>query len=172
MTLIICFVVFVWFISAIVRSADRKRTEAQRRRREAEEEKQRRELRQQLRQQREDSREWARQQGEIQREQMRLAKEQQRQAEQLAKHEERISRLEFDMMQAKADIETERERINGLYALLDIAEANQLKAVPGSKADEAAQRKINTLTNQITAAEKRMRKAEYTKAAAEKKLAA
>ena len=182
MTAIIVIVLICWFTSALIRSAESKRQARQQARIRAEQQKQKdaqARIREELRQQREDSREWARQQVEIQREQIRLAQEQEkqareqaRQAEQLAKHEERIARLEFDMMQAQADIETERERINGLYALLDIAEANQAAATPGSKADEAAQRKIITLTGQIAAAEKRIRKAEYTKAAAEKKLAA
>lgn len=175
MAAIIVIVLISWVTSALIRSAETNRQARQQARIRAEQQRQKEELRQQ----REESREWARQQVEIQREQIRLAQEQEkqareqaRQAEQLAKHEARIARLEFDMMQAQADIETERERINGLYALLDIAEAAQAAATPGSKADEAAQRKVISLTGQIAAAEKRIRKAEYTKTAAEKKLAA
>ena len=95
-----------------------------------------------------------------------------KEAEQIRKHDEQIRKLQFQMAQAQADIEAERERISGLYALLDIAEANQAAAHPGSRADETAQRKIISLTAQIAASEKRIRKAEHTKATAEAKLAA
>ena len=95
-----------------------------------------------------------------------------KEAEQIRKHDEQIRKLQFQMAQAQADIETERERISGLYALLDIAEANQAAAHPGSRADETAQRKIISLTAQIAASEKWIRKAEHTKATAEAKLAA
>ena len=186
MSLVITVVIIGWFFSALIRSAEAKRqakwrakVEAEQRKRKQAQAEERREIMRLAKEQEREAKEWARQQVEIQREQMRLAKEQQRQAEQLAKHEEQlrkhdeqIAKLQFQIEQAQADIEAERERINGLYALLDIAAAQQAAATPGSKADEAAQRKVISLTGQIAAAEKRIRKAEYTKAAAEKKLAA
>lgn len=114
----------------------------------------------------------AKQIADLEKEQARQARELEKHEAMLRKHEEQIAKLEHQMAQAEADIISERERISGLYALLDIAESNQASAVPGSKQDEAAQRKIITLTAQIASAEKRIRKAEFTKATAEKKLAA
>ena len=133
--------------------------------------------------------EWRRQQAEakaeqarliaVEREQMRLRKEQEkqareqaRQAEQLAKHEERIAQLEFRMSQAEADIEAESERIAQLWALMDLAAAEQDKAVPGSKTDVRCQKQIISLENQIHAAEKRKARAEFTKQTAQQKLSA
>ena len=130
--------------------------------------------------------EWRRQQAEakaeqarliaVEREQMRLRKEQEkqareqaRQAEQLAKHEERIAQLEFRMSQAEADIEAESERIAQLWALMDLAAAEQDKAVPG---DVRCQKQIISLENQIHAAEKRKARAEFTKQTAQQKLSA
>lgn len=113
-----------------------------------------------------------REQERQRREQERQAKEQARQAEQLAKHEAQIAALEFKMTQAEADIAAESERISALYALLDLAAADQAAAIPGSKADERAQRKIISLNAQIHAAEKRKAKAEFTKQTAQQKLAA
>ena len=103
---------------------------------------------------------------------MRIAKEQARQAEQLAKHEERIAQLEFRMTQAEADIAAETERIASLYALMDIAEAEQAAAVPGSKTDIRAQKQIISYQSAIHAAEKRKAKAEFTKQTAQQKLSA
>lgn len=109
---------------------------------------------------------------ELEREQFRQKQEQQRQAEILRRHEEQIQKLRFQIEQATADITAEQNRLSQLFALLDIAEATQAAAEPGSKADEQAQRKIMTLENQIHTTEKRIAKAQFTKAAAEKKLAA
>ena len=95
----------------------------------------------------------------------RIQTEQTRQAEQIRK-------LQFQIAEAEHDIAAAKGRINQLYALLDLAEASQAAAVPGSKADESAQRKIISLEGQITAAEKRLRAAEYKKQTAEGKLAA
>ena len=108
----------------------------------------------------------------ITREQERQAKEQARQAEQLAKHEERIAQLEFRMTQAEADIAAETERIASLYALMDIAEAEQAAAAPGSKTDIRAQKQIISYQSAIHAAEKRKAKAEFTKQTAQQKLSA
>lgn len=109
---------------------------------------------------------------ELEREQFRQKQEQQRQAEILRRHEEQIEKLRFQIEQATADITAEQTRLSQLFALLDIAEANQAAAEPGSKADEQAQRKIIALENQIHATEKRIEKAKFIKATAEKKLAA
>ena len=104
-------------------------------------------------------------QNHIEQEQEVIRKVQERQQEQ-------IDKLQFQIEQLTADIENDRIRAGRLYALLDIAEANQAAAVPGSKADEAAQRKILTLENQIAAAERRIRAAQYKKQTAERQLAA
>ena len=108
----------------------------------------------------------------ITREQERQAKEQARQAEQLAKHEEQLAKLEFRMSQAEADIAAESERIANLYALMDIAAAEQAAAVPGSKTDIRAQKQIISYQSAIHAAEKRKANAEFTKQAAQQKLSA
>ena len=106
------------------------------------------------------------------REQKRQAEEQARQAEQLAKHDARIAELEFRMSQAEADIEAESERIAALYALMDIAAAEQAAAPPGSKVDIRAQKQIISYQSAIHAAEKRKAKAEFTKQTAQQKLSA
>lgn len=111
-------------------------------------------------------------QERLAKEQERQAKEQARQAEQLAKHEEQLAKLEFRMTQAEADIAAESERIANLYALMDIAAAEQAAAVPGSKTDIRAQKQIISYQSAIHAAEKRKAKAEYTKKTAQQKLSA
>jgi len=113
-----------------------------------------------------------REQMRISREQERQAQEQARQAEQLARHEEQLAKLEFRMSQAEADIAAESERIANLYALMDIAVAEQAAAVPGSKTDIRAQKQIISYQSAIHAAEKRKAKAEYTKKTAQQKLTA
>ena len=113
-----------------------------------------------------------REQARQAKEQNKIRKEQARQAELLRKHEEQISKLEYKMAEAKAVIESERDRIGKLYGLLDIAEAEHYAAVPGSKADEKAQRKIITLENQIERAEAKIRKAQFEHAQAQQKLSA
>ena len=80
--------------------------------------------------------------------------------------------LEFRMTQAEADIAAESERIASLYALMDIAEGGRTAALPGSKADERAQKKIISYQSAIHAAEKRKAKAERTKMTAQQKLTA
>ena len=107
-----------------------------------------------------------------QRDLAKVQKEQLRQAEILRRHEEQISKLRFQIAQAQHDIETERNRINKLYALLDLAQAKQAETIPGSKTDEQAQRKILSLEAQISTAEKRIRSAEFKKQTAEQKLRA
>lgn len=126
--------------------------------------------------------EWRRQKAEtlemltrqrkLEAEQERQAREQARQAEQLARHEEQIAQLEFRMTQAEADIAAESERIASLYALMDIAAAEQTAAVPGSKTDIRAQKQIISYQTAIHAAEKRKAKAVFTKQAAQQKLSA
>ena len=109
---------------------------------------------------------------EVENEQRRQAQDLERLEMEQAKQAEQIRKLEYQIEEAAHDIESAKNRINQLYALLDIAEANQAGAVPGSKADESAQRKIISIESQIHAAEKRLRAAEYKKQTAETKLAA
>lgn len=113
-----------------------------------------------------------REQQRIAKEQERQAKEQARQAAQLAKHEEQLEKLEFRITQAEADITAESERIASLYALMDIAAAEQAAAIPGSKTDIRAQKQIISYQSAIHAAEKRKAKAEFTKQTAQQKLSA
>jgi len=116
---------------------------------------QRRQAAEQERQQREHER--------LLREQERQAKEQERQAAQLAKHERRIADLEYRMKQAEQDIAHYTETLGNLCALLDIEQAEQAAAVPGSKTDIKCQKRIITLNNQIHTAETRLNKAKHTK---------
>lgn len=177
--LIITVVLFAWILSAIIRTADDRRKAARQRKAEAMRRAEAARIRQEWKEQQaaakaETARIIALEKARIEQEKWNARQEElnRKQAEQLRKHDEQIRKLQFQMEQAQADIETERERISGLYALLDIAQAQQAAAHPGSKSDEAAQRKIITLTAQIAASEKRIRKAEHTKATAEAKLAA
>ena len=105
-------------------------------------------------------------------EQARLARESAKHEAMLLKHEEEIRKLKTQMKLARKDIEDERETLCGLYTLLDIAEQKQRDAHPGSKADEAAQRKVMALKKQISASEKRIIKAQDTIENAEHKLRA
>jgi len=113
-----------------------------------------------------------REQERLAREQERQAQEQARQAEQLARHEQKLAELEFRLTQAEADIAAEVERIASLYALMDIATAEQAAAIPGSKTDIRAQKQIISYQSAIHAAEKRKAKAEFTKQTAQQKLSA
>ena len=108
----------------------------------------------------------------LEKEQARLAKEQQKQAEQLAKHEKRIADLEYKMAQAEADIEHWTEQVCNLYGLLDIAEAEQSSAVPGSAKDLKCQKRIVALNNQIHTAEAKINKAKHVRQIAKKELSA
>ena len=103
-------------------------------------------------------------------EQERLAKEQEKQAEILRKHEEEIAKLRHKLTSAESDITHWSEQIGNLYALLDIEQANQASALPGSKTDIKAQKSIITLTNKIHAAEQRLSKAEFERDSAQRKL--
>ena len=157
------------------RAAEAARIREEWRRQQDEIKRQQAEAKEQMRRQMELEREQARQrmeQARLAREQERQAQEQARQAELLAKHEARIAELEFRMSQAEADIEAESERIAALYALMDIAAAEQAAAVPGSKVDVKAQKQIISYQSAIRAAEKRKAKAEYSKQTAQQKLSA
>ena len=81
-----------------------------------------------------------------------------------------ISKMQFALEQAAAEIEAGNNRLSQLFALLDIAQANQAAAMPGSRDDVRYQKQILTLENQIHTAEKRIAKAAFTKAEAENKL--
>lgn len=87
------------------------------------------------------------------------------------KHDEQIAKLQFKVEQATSDIEYITEQLGELYALLDIAENQQMMAVPGSKADASAQNKVISLKNRIRTAEKKLDKAKFDKEQAERKLA-
>ena len=107
----------------------------------------------------------------LEKEQMRQAKELEKHEAMLKKHDEEIAKLNFKVEQATSDIEYFTEQISSLYALLDIAENQRMMAVPGSKADETAQKKIVSLNNRIRTAEKKLDKAKFDKEQAERKLA-
>ncbi len=79
----------------------------------------------------------------------------------LRRHDEQIAVLEFKVEQAAIDISRLKAHVNGLYALLDIAEAEQAGALPGSKTDVRCQTKILSLNKRIDTAEKQLRKAQF-----------
>ena len=103
-------------------------------------------------------------------EQARQAKELEKHEAMLLKHEEEIRKLKTQAKLARMDIKAENEKLGNLYALLDIAEQKQRDAHPGSKADEAAMRKVMSLQSQIRASGKRVIKAEEALRTAERKL--
>ncbi|MBQ9662935.1 MAG: hypothetical protein IJV40_07300 [Oscillospiraceae bacterium] len=104
--------------------------------------------------------------------QARLAKEQERIRKEQTRQAETISKLSFRLSQAEADIQHQQTRLSQLFALLDIAEANQAAAVPGSTQDVRCQKQIITLTNQIAACEKRIAKAQFDRDTAAAAIAA
>lgn len=150
--LVISVVLISWIASAIVRKADKKRRAEEIARISAE-------IRQQKAEQKRQAAEQARQ-----------AKELEKHEAMLLKHEEEIRKLKTHATLARKDIETEKEALQSLYALLDMAQQKQRDAHPGSKADEAAQRKVMSLNKQISASEKRIIKAKATIENAERKL--
>lgn len=79
---------------------------------------------------------------------------------------------QFKLDQALADIEAGKVRLSQLYAILDIAEANQAAAAPGSAQDVRYQKQIVTLTSQIARAEKQLAKAQFDRDTASAAIAA
>ena len=154
------------------KAAFQREVEAAAEKRESERERLDREWRDLQRQREEEYRERVRLQEQIIREQIRQARELERHEAKLAAHEKRIADLEYRMTQAEEDIAHWKETVGALYALLDLAQAEQAAAVPGSKADARAQKQIITLGNQIHAAETKLSKAKYTKKTAERELSA
>ena len=178
MSYIILLALMIWAISSIVKSASAKKAERERQRQIARlnaEAKQRQIEAARIRE------EWKQRQAEakievqrmvaLEREQMRQAKELEKHEAMLRKHDEEIAKLTFKVEQATADIEYITEQLGELYALLDIAENQQMMAVPGSKADASAQNKVISLKNRIRTAEKKLDKAKFDKEQAERKMA-
>ena len=107
-----------------------------------------------------------------------IRKVQRRQTKQIARHDrqiakqaEEIQKLNYRLSAAEANIEHWRSQVCSLYALLDIEEAEQASAVPGSAKDIKHQKRIITLNNQINNAESKLSKAKFEKAFCEGKLA-
>ena len=106
----------------------------------------------------------------IKAEQQRQAKELEKHEKQLAKHEAEIEKLKATAKAALFDYNAATEKMNRLYALLDMAEQQQRDAHPGSKGDEKAMRKVSSLLGQLDAAEKKREMAKDKYTAATKKL--
>ena len=193
MSLVITVVLFGWFASALVRSADRKRQAKREAKIKAEQKRQREELKQQ----REDAKVWARQQVEIQREQIRQAKEQERLDAKIEKErqerieadlklEKRIATLEMKIEQADLDIGIEQENLDRFSAKLsrldeDLNHANfeieawQKQRHPANvaKAEEKRDKikdSIYIWEDRVRKAEKRLAKAQRTKSMLENEL--
>lgn len=99
-----------------------------------------------------------------------IQKELEKHEKQLAKHEAEIEKLKATAKAALFDYNAATEKMNRLYALLDMAEQQQRDAHPGSKGDEKAMRKVSTLMGQLDAAEKKREMAKDKYTAATKKL--
>lgn len=90
--------------------------------------------------------------------------EQRRKQEQAAKQREIIVNMNSDKIaKAEADIAFWKERVNDLYALLDIAEANLASAMVGGKDQLKAMEKTMSLKSKIHSAEIRLAKAKADK---------
>ena len=137
MKAVIIMVLIVWFVSAIVRAKQQQRME----RIEAE---QRRAKQVQIAQAKE---------------QARQAKELEKHEAMLLKHEEEIRKLKSAKVQAEVDLKLANERMNQLYALLDIAEKQEAACGRGGKEQEKAARKIMAIRSQLAAAKKKQLKA-------------
>lgn len=83
-----------------------------------------------------------------------------------------MSKMQFKLQTALAEIQHQQNRIAQLYALLDVATLNQAGAVPGSRQDVTAQKQIIALENQIAACEKRIAKAEFDRSQAQEAMKA
>lgn len=165
----------VKIISAIISKANQKKRQAEIERIKAEQIRQQNELRKQKAYSYEQAKrqaEYEREQKRIKREQEALRKEQEKQSEILRKHEDQIAKLNYKVEQAEKDIVGITEELGKMYALLDIAQNQQIMAVPGSRADESAQKKILSYEKAIRAAEKKLDKAKFDKEMAERKLSA
>ena len=185
MTKLIVIALIVYAIAKAIRRRNERqeaeRAEQERRRIREEQARQREAIKRQQELAREQQRrqaELAKQQAEIRaeqdrqrREQDRQAQEQERQRKEQVKQAEQLAALEHRVTLAESDIAADNERVAGLYALMDLAAARQAQAVPGSKEDEAEQRKIISLQRQIHTAEKRIAKAEYDRDSALRRLA-
>lgn len=107
----------------------------------------------------------------IKRIQKRQAKQIARHDRQIAKHAEDIQKLNYRLSAAEANIEHWRSQVCSLYALLDVEQAEQASAVPGSAKDIKCQKRIIALNNQINSAENKLSKAKFEKTFCESKLA-
>lgn len=95
----------------------------------------------------------------------RIEKEQKKQAETLSK-------VQFKLSQSLADIEAAQDRLTSLFAILDCIKAQQAETIPGSAADVRLARQAVVLESQISAAERKLAKAQFEAAEAREKIAA
>ena len=114
----------------------------------------------------------AREDAEIAKEMARITKEQERQARQIAKHEEQIAKLEFRMSEAERTIDhytplynTLKRQYDELLAKVTYYESKNLMC-GGMKKDLAK------VGNQLFTIESKLRKAEFDRDEAERKLSA
>ena len=193
MTAVIVIVLFSWFLSAIIRSADAKNQKKRMEKLKAEQSRQK----EVIRQQRKEAEEWARKQVELQREQIRLAneqrvldakieKERQERIEADLKLEKRIATLEMKIEQADLDIGIEEENLNRYTEKLsrldeDLNHAefeieawkDQRHPANVSKAEEKRDKikdSIHVWEDRVRKAEKRLAKAQRTKKMLENEL--
>ena len=152
MSAIILFTLSIWVLSAVIRNADQKRQAARIAQVKAEQARQREELKRQ----REESKRQARQ----------LDKHE----AWLKKHDAEIEALQFKVGKAESDIVRLKEKINELYALLDIEENKLSACANGSNEQVKHQKKVITYRDQIHTAEQRLNKAQFEKDCAERKL--
>lgn len=118
--------------------------------------------------------EWQKRQDAINRQaeqdRIRLAKEQERQAAILVRHEAEIRKAQHDIKLFSADIDAMEQRTADLYARLDYFLLMQAGTIPGSAEHDKYQSKIIVLRNQIHTAENKLRRTEWCKSEAERKM--
>ena len=102
-----------------------------------------------------------------------ILKEQQRQADLLRKHEEEIEKLKYEVSVARNERESLRARMENLEDLYEMVSEELRRADESGNIakKKKALREIMVLDNQMAQVEKRMAKANYTIAKAERKTA-
>ena len=97
-------------------------------------------------------------------------REQERIKKQLEKQEERMRKMEQVFYTAQEEISFQREQIRRLQAILERVELERDACIPGSNSYMKYEKKAITLDNQIRSAQRKMNKAAFDKAEAERKL--
>ena len=90
--------------------------------------------------------------------------------QQLAKHEAEIRKLKHAIAKTNSDIEHWKSQLGNLYALLDVAQDELEQSIVGGKNQSKYQKQVMTYTNQIHAAENKLKDAKFAKEELKRKL--